>query len=72
MERFADELDQAQAHIENETEMRICSIQAQVRAGGGSPHCVACGGPIPEARRRLVPNAVRCIDCQSRHERGHG
>lgn len=69
MERFADELDQVQAHIENETEMRISSIQARLRHGAGSSHCVGCGLPIPEPRRRLVPNAVRCIDCQADLER---
>lgn len=70
MERFADELDQAQAHIEHETEMRISSIQARLRDGPGSPQCVDCGAPIPEQRRRLVPNATRCIDCQAGYERG--
>ncbi len=70
MERFADELDQAQAHIENETEMRISTIQARLRRGPGSPWCTDCGAPIPEARRRLVPNAVRCLRCQEGHERG--
>jgi len=27
--------------------------------------CVDCGQPIPEARLRAVPDAIRCVPCQS-------
>lgn len=29
---------------------------------------VACGVPIPEARRLAVPGCQFCIECQTRHE----
>lgn len=34
--------------------------------------CVDCGREIPEARLEAMPFALRCIDCQSRRERGQG
>lgn len=30
--------------------------------------CLDCGGRIPEARLRVVPGAVRCLDCQVQSE----
>lgn len=32
--------------------------------GTGRTHCVECGEPIPEARRRAVPGVSRCVACQ--------
>ncbi|MBN1495926.1 MAG: TraR/DksA C4-type zinc finger protein [Spirochaetes bacterium] len=32
--------------------------------------CRDCEEPIPEARLRVKPNAVRCVKCQERYERG--
>lgn len=31
--------------------------------------CIDCGNDIPLARLRAEPAALRCVDCQSRHER---
>lgn len=69
MEKFADELDMAQAHIEREIEMRIDAIQRHANLGHGRRFCIDCGEPIPESRRRHVPNAKRCADCQDAWER---
>ncbi|HEX5514808.1 MAG TPA: TraR/DksA family transcriptional regulator [Gammaproteobacteria bacterium] len=33
--------------------------------------CVDCGQPIKVERLRAMPTAIRCIDCQSRHERDY-
>lgn len=35
----------------------------------GSETCCECGGEIPEARRKAMPSATRCIDCQEWTER---
>jgi Prokaryotic dksA/traR C4-type zinc finger len=35
-----------------------------VRDPDGDRGCVACDNPIGVARLRVVPSAVRCIDCQ--------
>jgi phage/conjugal plasmid C-4 type zinc finger TraR family protein len=70
MERYADVIDLAQAHVERETALRIDLIRRRALAGGvGSAQCVDCGGAIPEARRQQVPSARRCVACQSARER---
>jgi RNA polymerase-binding transcription factor DksA len=30
--------------------------------------CLSCGHPIPPARLRALPHAVRCVDCQRAFE----
>lgn len=65
---MSDLFDQAQ---QLEELQRDLAVQAQAkRLGGlGRPDCLVCGEPIAEQRRRAMPNAVRCIDCQERRER---
>jgi phage/conjugal plasmid C-4 type zinc finger TraR family protein len=70
MERLADSLDLAQQHIELETAASIEIILARVRHGRGSAYCTDCGEDIPAARRAQVPNAIRCVHCQTRFEFG--
>jgi RNA polymerase-binding protein DksA len=36
---------------------------------GGYGECVECGTDIEYARLEAQPTAMRCIDCQSQHER---
>jgi phage/conjugal plasmid C-4 type zinc finger TraR family protein len=59
---LAQELEQAQ---------RDAGIQlARARCEGlGAEECTACGDAIPLERRRLVPNATRCVPCQERFEK---
>ncbi|AUG53925.1 TraR/DksA family transcriptional regulator [Thalassospira marina] len=33
-------------------------------------NCVECGEPIPDARRKALSGALRCIDCQNELETG--
>lgn len=70
MERYADPLDLAQAHVEQEMAARIAAIQLRARQGEGRDDCMVCGARIPDARRRQIPNATRCAPCQDRAERG--
>jgi phage/conjugal plasmid C-4 type zinc finger TraR family protein len=43
----------------------LARIRARRRpAGEGPADCAECGEPIPEARRRALPGATLCIDCQ--------
>lgn len=35
----------------------------------GSRNCSDCGFEIPAARRRAMPSAIRCVDCQAWVER---
>ena len=41
-------------------------------AGGGYGTCVDCGGDIGFERLKATPSALRCIDCQTRHEKTFG
>jgi phage/conjugal plasmid C-4 type zinc finger TraR family protein len=68
MERFADLVDMAQAHVEQETSMRIERIRQEAQKGIGRPNCIDCGTAIPADRRRHVPSAVRCVPCQDQLE----
>jgi len=40
-------------------------------AEGGYGECEACGSQIGFARLKAYPTAARCIECQTRFERGH-
>ena len=40
-------------------------LAREALAAGTYGICLDCGGPIPEARLVAVPDAVRCVPCQS-------
>jgi RNA polymerase-binding transcription factor DksA len=51
------------------TELReIEAARARFRDGGYGL-CTDCGGEIPLGRLRIKPEAVRCTDCQTVHEK---
>jgi RNA polymerase-binding protein DksA len=51
------------------TELReIEAAGARIRDGRYGP-CADCGSEIPLGRLRIKPEAARCIDCQSVHEK---
>jgi phage/conjugal plasmid C-4 type zinc finger TraR family protein len=39
-----------------------------VPAGAAASRCRDCSGIIPEARRRAMPGAIRCLPCQEAAE----
>ena len=43
----------------------VLHARAHIAAGDGSPFCDACGEDIPLARRKALPSARTCVDCQS-------
>jgi len=43
--------------------------RARLPSGPGAIDCQDCGEPIPEARRRAMPGARLCVQCQSGHDR---
>ena len=49
---------------------RLSRIQSSMSLAALSPECEDCGGEIPAGRRRALPAARRCVDCQEAHERG--
>ncbi len=50
-------------------EIRDIEIALARIAAGGYGDCVDCGAAIGFARLTVNPAAVRCIDCQARHDR---
>jgi len=68
---MADIIDQAQHYDEIYLQGAINAHFAAVSADTfqGSEYCVDCGDDIEPARRKAVPKATRCIDCQTKHER---
>jgi phage/conjugal plasmid C-4 type zinc finger TraR family protein len=69
LERFADELDLAQFHMDQVTELAITAIRKGSGLAAGREYCLDCGGRIPAKRLVHVPNATRCAPCQGLHER---
>lgn len=65
-----DDIDQAQ---EREALYQAQQLAAQARRAGldkaGCKECTDCGITIPAKRRRAMPSATRCVDCQEWSER---
>lgn len=53
-------------------EFRSLETARDRMADGGYGVCVDCGGDIAFERLKATPSALRCIDCQSRHEKTYG
>ncbi len=43
----------------------VLSARAGLPNGEGTSLCVECGDEIPEPRRRALPGARTCVQCQS-------
>ena len=56
IDRYTEELEQ------------IAAVRERL-ASGVFGQCLDCGEPIGAARLQAQPTAVRCTDCQWRHER---
>jgi DnaK suppressor protein len=74
-----DQVDQAfvmtsvemeRGHIDRYTEEleKIAAVRERL-ASGVFGQCIDCGEPIGAARLQAQPTAVRCTDCQWRHEK---
>lgn len=62
---MADIFDAAQALEQADREAALARFARTLRhmpLGGGV--CDDCGDPIPDRRRKALPTARRCIDCQ--------
>jgi len=55
--------------IEDTVTDAVRNARARLPTGEGADHCVECGEEIPAARRRALPGAHTCIDCQSARDR---
>lgn len=70
---MADIADNAQSFEERERAQVIASHDARPREAqnivNGVPVCRWCGQEIDHGRLQANPNAVRCTECQDKHDR---
>jgi len=67
---FAD-LEQADVSRDLDEFRGLESARERI-ARGEYGTCIECGGDIGFERLKATPSAVRCIDCQTRHEKTFG
>lgn len=65
-----DEIDYAVAETERLKDIHLQNLSAALRVMSDTDTCIDCDSPIPEARRRAIPSAKRCRDCQDLADRG--
>jgi phage/conjugal plasmid C-4 type zinc finger TraR family protein len=70
-----DDADRAELEIERELARALAARQARAATPEPAPQtgprpCIDCGEPIPAARLRALPHALRCIDCAADREAG--
>lgn len=58
-----DDVDRAQAYVEEYTADALREYWRRQKLGVGLTHCEECGEPIPEERRRAQPTATHCVSC---------
>lgn len=63
--KFAMEL--AEARVDQERDAGLARVRARLTGTSAATHC-RCGAPIPEARRRALPNTECCVDCAQQQE----
>lgn len=63
---MADLVDEADLIIAQRVEVRIMAIRQQLHGPEQEiKDCEACGQPIGDARRHVMPGAMLCVYCQS-------
>ena len=64
-----DECDQASLFADKMNDDGVRAVLARMPKGRSLEECVDCGEDIPEQRQKAFPGVIRCIDCQTQHER---
>ena len=59
-----DIADQASDREMADREFALAARRAARPAGHSTSHCLDCGEPIPEGRRKAVPGVRLCLPCQ--------
>jgi phage/conjugal plasmid C-4 type zinc finger TraR family protein len=54
--------------IEDTVTDGVLTARSRLPVGEGSDHCVECGEEIPPARRKALPGATTCVECQSERD----
>lgn len=53
-----------QEQIDHTVEDALQRVRSQIPAGESLTECEACGTPIPEGRRKVLPGVRLCVTCQ--------
>ena len=61
-------IEQAEEMVALERDASVAAIRRSLVEAGRCT-CRDCGDPISAERRRAMPSAHRCADCQTCHER---
>jgi phage/conjugal plasmid C-4 type zinc finger TraR family protein len=69
MTGMADDADRAQEQAETMEALRLKYAAPRRPFTRASYDCVDCGEEIEAIRLRALPTALRCVFCQTEHER---
>jgi len=69
MSETSDTNDFASQIEQHHNESAVQAIRRSIGQVADNDECEECGQEIPTARRKAVPWARRCVDCQQRYER---
>lgn len=73
MSDTSDPSDLASKHEAQHNSFAIGLVVAAQQARSLRPsltHCLECGDPIPDKRRKAFPGCELCLDCKSEEEKG--
>lgn len=62
---MADVADVANDALQHNTETAVAALRARWARSKGAEECEECGADIPEPRRKALPWATTCVECQS-------
>ena len=64
-----EESEMGQLHALHLNENAIAAVRRNMPTGDSAENCTDCGELIPLARRIAAKGCLRCITCQTIHER---
>lgn len=59
-----DEAQRAAIRVEEQ----IAIARSLLPKGQSRSHCLDCGEPIPDGRRKALPGVLYCVDCQTERD----
>ena len=69
MSETSDKNDFASQIEQRHNDSAVQALRRSIEEVADNTECEDCGEQIPSARRKAVPWARRCVDCQQRFER---
>ncbi|BBC73395.1 conserved hypothetical protein [Altererythrobacter sp. B11] len=57
-----------QDQIDDSVKDALVIARSRLPSGDGRAECEECGEPIPQARRRALPGARTCVECQTKRD----